>query len=111
VASGQVIERQRGRHVAVGQTVRLSGHVNYRPCGTVIPTAKTINIPPSHGTLAVHDEIVKSIDPVLGSGSKCEGYSGLGKGVYYTRTSSGLDKFQYTSSSLNGQVQMDLTID
>jgi hypothetical protein len=77
----------------------------------VIPTAIIINAPPIHGTLAIHDEIIKSSDPVLGIGDKCAGYSGQGKAIYYTRTSAGLDTLQYTSSSANGQVQMNVTVD
>jgi len=66
---------------------------------------------PSHGTLAIRDEIVKSVDPELGHGDKCRGSSGLGRVVYYTRTSPGSDKFKYDSSSANGVVHVDVTVD
>jgi hypothetical protein len=98
------------RRAQIGETVRLRGHVNYRPCGYVIATAIVVNAAPSHGTLAVRDEIVQSADPDLGTGDKCQGYSGQGKVVYYTRTSPGEDRFAYTSSSLNGEVHIDVTV-
>jgi len=111
-------ERQIQRHAEIGQTVRLGGHVNYHRahmdyggCDIVIPTTITVVQAPSHGTLAIRDEMVKSEQPVLGHGDKCRGASGLGKAVYYTRTSPGADKFKYDSSSDNGVVHVDVTVD
>jgi hypothetical protein len=98
------------RHAAVGQTIRIRGHVNYHICGLVINTTITVVRNPAHGTLTTKDEIVKSVDPELGN-RKCKGFSGEGKVVYYTRTSSGPDNFYYTSSSANGVVRMYMTID
>jgi hypothetical protein len=98
------------RRAQIGETVRLRGHVNYHPCGYVIATAIVVNVAPGHGTLSVRDEIVQSTDPDLGKADKCQGYSGQGKVVYYTRTSSGEDRFAYTSSSLNGEVHIDVTV-
>ena len=98
------------RHADVGQTVRLGGHVNYRTCGAVIPTSITVVRAPSHGTIAIRDEIVTSGHPELGSGDRCKDYSGFGRVVYYTRTSLGVDKFRYDSSSANGVVHVDMTV-
>ena len=98
-------------HAAVGQTVRLSGHVNYRPCGTVIPTTIIVVRAPTHGTLTVRDEMVTSAAPELGHDDKCRGHSGQGKAVYYARTSSGADVFKYESSSANGVVHFAVTVD
>jgi hypothetical protein len=110
-AEHQIAERQLERHAAVGETVRLRGHVNYHPCGSVIPTTINVVQPPSRGTLSVRDEIVTTTDPELGTGDRCKGYSGQGKAVYYTRTTLGTDKFQYMSSSANGEVRVSVTID
>jgi hypothetical protein len=110
-AERQIAERQLERHAAVGETVRLRGHVNYHPCGSVIPTTIIFVQPPSHGTLSVRDEIVTSFDPELGTRDRCKGYSGQGKVIYYTRTTSGTDKFRYTSSSSNGEVRVSVSID
>jgi len=110
-------ERQIQRHAAMGQTVKLGGHVNYdrrRPygrCDIVIPTTIMVVQAPSHGTLAIRDEMVKSADPELGRGDKCRGSSGVGRVVYYTRTSPGSDAFKYDSSSANGVVHVDVTVD
>jgi hypothetical protein len=104
-------ERHIQRHAAIGQTVKLSGHVNYYPCGTAIPTTIRVVQAPIHGTLAIRAEIVKSTDPVLGRGGKCRGDSGPGRVVYYTRTSPGSDKFKYDSSSANGVVHVEVTVD
>jgi hypothetical protein len=110
-AEHQIAERQLERHVAVGESVRLRGHVNYHPCGSVIPTDIIVVQPPSHGTLSVRDEVVTSTDPELGTRDRCKGYSGQGKVVYYTRTGSGTDKFRYSSSSSNGEVRVSVTVD
>ena len=110
-------ERQIQRHAAMGQTVKLGGHVNYdrrRPygrCDIVIPTTIMVVQAPSHGTLAIRDEMVKSADPELGRGDKCRGSSGVGRVVYYTRTSPGSDAFKYDSSSANGVVHVHVTVD
>jgi hypothetical protein len=85
------------RHAEVGQTVRLGGHVNYRRCGVVIPTTISVITVPGHGTLATRDEVVTSAHPNLGDFARCRNFSGLGRVVYYTRTSPGSDKFKYDS--------------
>jgi hypothetical protein len=51
LADGPVVDRQVARHAAVGETIKLGGHVNYHPCGSVIPTTIVVFVPPSHGTL------------------------------------------------------------
>jgi predicted ribosomally synthesized peptide with SipW-like signal peptide len=104
-------EKQIHRHAAVGDTIRIRGHVNYRHCGDVIATTITVVQTPAHGALDIRDEMVKSTDPELGRDDKCRGYSGEGKAVYYTRTSAGSDKFQYTSSSANDVVRIDGAVD
>jgi len=104
-------ERQLHRVAAVGETIRLRGHVNFNPCGTTIATTITVVRTPIHGTLATHNETVKAGDPELGTGDRCRGDSGQGKVVYYTRTSPGADQFEYTSSSANGVVKVDVTVD
>ena len=109
LVSAQGVERDLERHAGIGETVRISGHVNYHPCGSVIPTAILVNVAPNHGSIAVRDEIVKSTDPELGTRRKCQGYSGQGKVVYYTRSNPGIDRFEYTSSSTNGDVHMRIT--
>ena len=98
------------RHAAIGETVRVRGHVNYHGCGSAIATAIVVNVEPVHGTLSVRDEIVPTIDPDLGKGDRCKGSSGEGKVVYYTRTSPGDDRFAYRSSSLNGEVRVAVTV-
>jgi hypothetical protein len=107
----QDARRRRERHAAIGQTVRLRGHVNYHPCGSVIPTTISIDQPPQHGTLAVRDEMITSGDPEFGGGDRCQGHSGQGKAVYYTRTSPGSDQLRYTSSSANGEVHVTAVVD
>jgi hypothetical protein len=99
------------RYADVGETVRLEGHVNYHRCGVVIPTTITVVQAPTHGAITTRDEIVKSTHPELGRGDKCQGSSGKGKVVYYTRTSPGVDKFRYDSLSDNGVVRVDVTVD
>ncbi len=104
-------ERAERRHAAMGQTVRLGGHVNYtHHCTEVIPTAISVVQAPQHGTLEVRDEVVRSAHPELGHGSKCAGASGMGKVVYYTRTSQGADVFAYDSVSSNGVVHFHVTV-
>ena len=103
-------ERQVQRHAAVGETVRLRGHVNYSRCDAVIPTTITVTQAPRHGTLTIRDEAVTSGDPELGRGTKCKGSSGEGRVVYYTRTRPGTDNFGYDSSSRNGVVHVSVTI-
>ena len=104
-------ERRIERHAAVGEMVRLAGHVNYRPCNTVIPTTITVIHAPAHGALTIRDETVTSADPELGRVAKCKGSSGMGRVVYYTRTSPGFDSFRYNSVSANGVVHFDVTVD
>jgi hypothetical protein len=107
----QEAQRRVERHAAIGQTIRLRGHVNYHPCGSVIPTTIIIDQPPQHGTLSIRDEMIKSDDPVFGSGDGCQGHSGQGKAVYYTRTSAGSDQLRYTSSSANGELHVTAVVD
>jgi hypothetical protein len=98
------------RHAQIGQTVRLGGHVNYQThCSGVTETNIIVIRGPSHGTLAIQDEIVTSERPELGV--RCAGHSGMGRVVYYTRTSAGLDKFRYDSSSIAGVVHVEVTVD
>jgi hypothetical protein len=109
VAFAHDTERRVERHAAVGETVRVRGHVNFgRGCGT-IPTNITVVQPPRHGTLAVRDETVQGGDPVFGAG--CRDLWGNGKAVYYTRTSLGTDTFDYDSSSEHGVVHIFVTVD
>ena len=109
--SAPAAEHQLRRHAAVGETVRIRGHVNYHGCGRAIPTTITVVRAPVHGALEVRDDTVRSVDPDLGTGEKCRDFTGPGKVVYYTRTSSGPDRLEYTSSSENGVVKIDVTID
>jgi hypothetical protein len=106
----QEAQRRLERHAAIGQTVRLRGHVNYHPCDNVIPTTIIIDQPPQHGTLSVRDEIVELGVSEFGGGD-CVGHRGQGKAVYYTRTSAGSDQFRYTSSSANGEVHVTAIVD
>jgi len=107
----RMAEKHIQSHAAVGQTVRVRGHVNYdQHCSAVIPTTISIVQAPQHGTLDVRDENVRSTDPELGHGSKCAGVQGSGKGVYYTRTSQGADSFAYDSVSENGVVHLHVIV-
>jgi hypothetical protein len=97
-------------HVTIGNTVRIRGHVNYsHHCAEVIATTISVGQTPIHGSLSTRDEAVLSTDPELGTGDKCKGHSGQGKVVYYTRTSPGVDKFDYSSVSANGMVRVSVT--
>ena len=102
-------ERRVERRAAVGETVRLRGHINYQRGCAVIPTIITVVQPPRHGTLAIRDESATLADPIFGD--QCRGQSGTGKVVYYTRTSLGTDTFDHESSSDNGVVRVFVTID
>ncbi len=105
----QEAERQVQRDAAIGQTVRVRGHVNYsHNCSDVVPTAIAVIQAPQHGTLAIRDEIVRSTDAELGGG--CVGSSGMGKAVYYSRVNEGPDAFNYDSTSLNGVVHVHVAI-
>lgn len=105
----QEAERQVQRDAAIGQTVRVRGHVNYsHNCSDVVPTAIAVIQAPQHGTLAIRDEIVRSTDAELGGG--CVGSSGMGKAVYYSRVNEGPDAFNYNSTSLNGVVHVHVAI-
>ena len=65
-------ERAEQRHAAIGQTVNLGGHVNCtHHCTEVIPTSISVVQGPQHGALEVRDEVVRSVHPELGHGSKC----------------------------------------
>ena len=104
-------ERRVSIHAAVGQTVRIAGHVNYsHNCAEVIPTTISVVRPPQFGSLDVRDEDVRSGHPELGHGSKCAGASGSGKAVYYTRNGPGTDAFAYDSVSTNGVVHVHATV-
>jgi len=112
-ASAQEREAERtvSAHAAVGQTIRISGHVNYtHQCTEVIPTTVSVVRPPQYGALDIRDETVRSTVPELGHGSKCAGASGQGKGVYYTRKAPGTDALAYNSVSSNGVVHVHATI-
>jgi hypothetical protein len=105
-------ERRISTHAAIGQTIRIRGHVNYsHDCADVIPTAISVVQAPRHGALETRDELVRSTDPELGHGSKCGGVTGMGKAVYYTRNSSGIDVFHYNSVSANGVVHILATVE
>ena len=104
-------ERSVSTRAAVGQTVRIAGHVNYtHNCTEVIPTSISVVRPPQFGSLDVRDEDVRSGHPELGHGSKCAGASGQGKAVYYTRNGPGTDAFAYDSVSTNGVVYVHATV-
>jgi hypothetical protein len=96
-------------HAAVGRTVRVWGSVNFSEhCSSVVETMITVTQSPAYGSVSIRDEIVKQNSPDSGS---CGRQSGMGKVVYYTRTSPGIDHFKYTSSSSAGAVDHDVTID
>jgi hypothetical protein len=100
-------ERRISTHAAVGQTIRIRGHVNYEHhCTEVIPTTISVVRSPQHGNLDIRDESVRSTDPELGHGSKCAGATGTGKAVYYTRKDAGTDLVDYDSVSMNGVVHV-----
>jgi hypothetical protein len=104
-------ERSVSAHAAVGQTIRLSGHVNYsHNCTEVIPTTVSVVHEPQYGSLDVRDEAVRSGHPELGHGSKCAQASGLGKAVYYSRKAPGTDAIAYDSVSTNGVVHVHATV-
>jgi len=104
-------ERSVSTHAAVGQTIRIRGHVNYtHHCTEVIPTSISVVHPPQFGSLDIRDEAVRSGDPELGHGSKCAGSSGQGKVVYYTRSAPGTDAFAYDSVSTNGVVHVHANV-
>jgi hypothetical protein len=104
-------ERRVSTRAAVGQTIRIRGHVNYsHNCTEVIPTTVSVVRPPQHGSLDIRDESVRSTDPQLGHGSKCAGASGTGKAVYYTRKDAGTDIVDYDSVSTNGVVHVHATV-
>ena len=90
----QEAERQVQVDAAIGQTMRLRGHVNYsHGCSDVIPTDITVIQAPLYGTLTIKNEVVHAKDAELGRG--CVGSSGMGKVVYYTRAHEGTDSFSY----------------
>jgi hypothetical protein len=104
-------ERTVSTRAAVGQTVRLSGHVNYtRHCAEVIPTTISVVRSPQYGSLDIRDEAVRADVPQLGHGSKCAGSSGLGKGVYYSRKAPGTEAIAYDSVSTNGVVHVHANV-
>jgi hypothetical protein len=109
-ASGQQeAERQVQVDAAMGQTMRLRGHVSYsHGCSEVIPTDITVVQAPLYGALTIKDEVVHSTDAELGRG--CVGSSGLGKVVYYARAHEGTDSFSYDSASSNGIVHVYVTV-
>jgi hypothetical protein len=93
----------------MGRTVRIWGSVNFsNHCSSVIETTITVTQSPTLGSVSIRDENVKQNSPDFGS---CKGHTGMGKVVYYTRTSPGVDHFKYTSSSTAGAVDHDVTID
>ncbi len=105
----QEAERQVQVDAAIGQTMRLRGHVNYsHGCSDVIPTDITVIQAPLYGTLTIKNEVVHAKDAELGRG--CVGSSGMGKVVYYTRAHEGTDSFSYDSASSNGVVHVYVTV-
>jgi hypothetical protein len=95
-------------HAAVGQSVRVWGDVYFHDhCSVVLETNVTVTQAPAHGTLSIRDEIVKQRRPDFGP---CKDNSGMGKVVYYMRTSPGVDHFKYTSSSGVGAADRDVTV-
>jgi hypothetical protein len=111
-AAGQNESEHRiSTHAAIGQTIRIRGHVNYsHNCVDVIPTAISVVQAPRYGALETRDEPVRSTDPELGHGSKCAEVTGMGKVVYYTRNNPGIDVFHYDSVSGNGVVHILVTV-
>lgn len=106
---GSIWARDLHAHAAVGGTVRVWGSVNFSDhCSLVIETTITVTQSPAYGSVSIRDETVKQNSPDFGS---CKGHSGMGKVVYYRRTSPGVDHFKYTSSSSAGAVDHDVTID
>ena len=80
----QEAERQVYVDAAMGQTMRLRGHVSFsQGCSIVIPNDITVIQAPLYGTLTIKDEVVRSTDAALGRG--CVGSSGMGKVIYYAR--------------------------
>jgi hypothetical protein len=105
----QEAERQVQVDAAIGQTMRLRGHVNYsHGCSDVIPTDITVIQAPLYGTLTIKNEVVHAKDAELGRG--CVGSSGMGKVVYYTCAHEGTDSFSYDSASSNGVVHVYVTV-
>jgi hypothetical protein len=105
----QEAERQVRVEAAMGQMVRLRGHVNYsHDCSDVIPSEITVIQAPLYGALTIEDEVVLSTDAEFGRG--CIGSSGMGKVVYYARVHEGTDSFSYDSASLNGVVHVYVTV-
>jgi hypothetical protein len=100
-------EREIQAHASVGETIRLWGHLNFSGnCQTVAPTNVRVVRAPQHGTLSLGDEEVTLTNPELGANRECKGATGMGKVVYYTRTSEGVDVFAYDSVSLNGVIRV-----
>jgi hypothetical protein len=110
-AQQRVAEHHLHRLAPNGTTIRIRGHVNFHECGTFTPTTIVVQVAPQHGTLEIRDEQVKATDPDLGTGEKCREFVGMGKVVYYTRTSPGHDSFNYDSQSANGVVHYYLDVD
>lgn len=105
-------ERKIQAYASVGETIRLRGHLNYsHHCREVVPTHLTVVQTPHHGTLSVRDEAVTLTNPELVHSLECAAATGMGKAVYYTRTSDGVDVFGYNSVSSNGVVHVHAMIE
>lgn len=97
-------------HAPVGQIVRVWGSVNFgKTCGEALETTIDVTLPPAHGSVSIRAEMVKQNSPDFSG--RCKGERGMGKVVYYTRTSPGLDHFKYVSSSRVGAVDHLVTVD
>jgi hypothetical protein len=108
--AGSSLGRDIHVRVAIGKTVRVWGSVNFSDhCESVLETTIAMTQSPAHGSTSVRDEIVKQSSPDYGG--ECKNQSGKGKVVYYTRTSHGIDHFRYTSSSSNGAVDHNVTVE
>jgi hypothetical protein len=108
--TGSTLARDLHVHAAVGKTVRVWGSVNFsNHCSSVVETTITVTLSPLRGSTSVRDEIVKQTSPDFRG--ECKNFSGQGKVVYYTRTSPGVDRFKYTSSSSIGAVDHNVTVD
>lgn len=109
VDEAKAASRELHAHAAVGKTVRVWGSVNFGDhCSSVLETTITVTQAPMHGSTSIRDEVVKQNSPDFNG--RCKGKSGMGKVVYYTRISPGVDHFKYTSSSSIGAVNHDVTV-
>ena len=97
------------RHAALGQTVKVFGHIMFGRSCTALDVSINVTQAPTHGTISTRKEDVKLSD--VGFGSKCVGNNFTGTVVYYTRTSPGVDHFEYTDWSSVGAMNHVVTVD